>query len=72
MHEINRLILKAARDYGAGSPVMTSHPPRMLDRILASHGAHVAGMQGFQSLSSADPENTLIRDLLSAPKKRKI
>jgi nucleotide-binding universal stress UspA family protein len=40
--EINRLILKAIRDTGADHVVMASHPPRMLDWILPSHGGHVA------------------------------
>jgi len=72
MYEINKLILKTAGDYGPGLSVVTSHPPRMSDRKLASHNGHIAGMQGFQSSSSADLENTLIQDSLSAPKKRRI
>lgn len=40
--EINRLILKAVRETGADLVVMASHPPRMLDWILPSHGGHVA------------------------------
>ena len=40
--EINKLILRAASDCGADLVVMASHPPRMLDWILASHGGHVA------------------------------
>jgi universal stress protein F len=40
--EINRLILKAVKDTGADLVVMASHPPRMLDWILPSHGGHVA------------------------------
>ena len=40
--EINKLILKAVKDSGADLVVMASHPPRMLDWILPSHGGHVA------------------------------
>ena len=40
--EINKLILKAVQDTGADLVVMASHPPRMLDWILPSHGGHVA------------------------------
>lgn len=40
--EINKLILKAIKDTGADLVVMASHPPRMLDWILPSHGGHVA------------------------------
>ncbi|MEX0969659.1 MAG: universal stress protein [Paracoccaceae bacterium] len=40
--EINKLILKAARDTGADLIIMASHQPRMLDWILPSHGGHVA------------------------------
>lgn len=40
--EINRLILKAIRDTGADLVVMAGHAPRMIDRILPSHGGHVA------------------------------
>ncbi|MCF3972322.1 universal stress protein [Paracoccus salsus] len=40
--EINKLILKAVKDTGADLVVMASHPPRMLDWILPSHGGHVA------------------------------
>jgi len=40
--EISKLILKAASDCSADLVVMASHPPKMLDWILASHGGHVA------------------------------
>ena len=40
--EINKLILRAIKDTGADLVVMASHPPRMLDWILPSHGGHVA------------------------------
>lgn len=40
--EINKLILTAVKDSGADLVVMASHPPRMLDWILPSHGGHVA------------------------------
>lgn len=40
--EINKLILKAASDCGADLVVMASHPPKLLDWILASHGGYVA------------------------------
>ena len=40
--EINKLILKAVKDTSADLVVMASHPPRMLDWILPSHGGHVA------------------------------
>lgn len=40
--EINKLILKAVQDTGADLVVMASHPPRMLDWILPSHGGHIA------------------------------
>lgn len=40
--EINKLILRAIRDSGTDLVVMASHPPRMLDWILPSHGGHVA------------------------------
>ncbi len=44
--EINKLILKAVKDTGADLVVMASHPPRMLDWILPSHGGHVAEHAG--------------------------
>jgi nucleotide-binding universal stress UspA family protein len=40
--EINKLVLKAVKDTGADLVVIVSHPPRMLDWILLSHGGHVA------------------------------
>jgi nucleotide-binding universal stress UspA family protein len=40
--EINKLILKAVKDSGADLVVMASHPPRLVDWILPSHGGHVA------------------------------
>lgn len=40
--EINKLILKTVKDTGADLVVMASHPPRMLDWILPSHGGHIA------------------------------
>lgn len=40
--QINKLILKAASECGADLLVMASHPPRILDWILPSHGGYVA------------------------------
>lgn len=40
--ELDGLILKAVRDSGADLVVMASHPPRLLDWLLPSHGGHVA------------------------------